>query len=224
MTVHYPNPASPPNAPGAPQGAEGPFGLPPAGEYVPPGGGGGDGYPPPPKKSSFGRGCLIALAVLFGVAVLCTCTGLGIFGYAYYSSPELRRVVEATGDIVTLAEEGMEDPGAKALVEAGCDEALALPLERFSEILGQVEPGTAAPEFGADAPEVVVICRVRAGDAPSCDELAPVFARAHTSDARPFALVVQTGLRGEQACANVYEPGGELMRPLDVGEQDVLPK
>ncbi len=179
--------------------------------------------PPPPKGSSTTRGCLLAVAVLLGVGALCTCTGLGIAAYTVYSRPELRRVVGATGDMVAMAEEGMRDPGAQALVAAGCEQAIAFPIERVEAIMREIAPDEERAAPPPDAPDLLVTCALRGEGAPPCAELARIFANAHASAPKSFALTVQSRT-DPQACANLYAPNGELLRPLGEDETYGLPK
>ncbi len=177
--------------------------------------------PPPPKASSSTKGCLIAIAVLFGVFALCTCTGIGLMSWGIYSNPEARRAIGATGDMIGLMQDAMSDPGAVAMVDAGCQQAMAFPLARLLEIMREVDPENIS-EPGPDAPELVVSCSLQ-DTAQSCDALARVFVSAHTPAPRSFALVVQTYPSAHQLCANLYGPSGELLRPLSMDEQYNLP-
>ncbi len=224
-----PPPGAPPNTPppgggfgGAPPGGGG-FGAPPPGGSgfggAPPGG----GYQPPPpaKMSSSTKGCLIAIAVLVGVFALCTCTAVGLVAFGIHKSPEARRAIGAAGDLYGLAQDGMTDPGAVAMVHAGCQQAVAFEFDRLMEIMREIEPENAA-DPGPDAPELIVSCSLQDAS-QTCDGLARVFVSAHVPPPQSFALTVQSFPAGQPVCANLYGPSGELIRALGADERFDVP-
>ena len=173
---------------------------------------------PPPAKKKSGSGCLIALAIVGGLAVLVMAVvGFGVWRFA--SSKEGKAIIGAVGEGAKIIAEAQSAPGAAEVRKLGCDQALVLDIERMAKLF---------EHFDASAPHgsysTMVICQVGVlhSDAPSCDQVASTY-RAAVPAARPFAATVtRSGGHGE-ICSSLYDAKGNKVKDLPRGSTPTVP-
>jgi hypothetical protein len=179
--------------------------------------------PPPavPRKKS-GRGCLIALAIVGGAGVLVV--ALVAFAiYRFASSKEGKAVLGAIGDMAQLAQEAQNAPGAKEVRALGCDQAMAMDVDRMQQILD--ERLDAAPSKPSSF-SMMVVCQVGvfAKSPPSCDDVARAYLSAAPKPARGFAANVQRNGGGNHPlCSVLYDPDGVKVKDLAPGSTPAVP-
>jgi hypothetical protein len=74
-----------------------------------------------------------------------------------------------------------------------------------------------------DMPDLIVVCSVRSGDPPSCDDLAETYVDAVDEVNGPFAVMVQKQGADKQTCAMRYDEDGKPLGKFD-GSVAPLPK
>ncbi len=174
--------------------------------------------PPPPAKKS-GNGCLIALAIVGGLAVL-TVAGIGVGVWHFAGTTEGKRIFGAIGEGAKLIAEGQSAPGAAEVRDLGCDQGLVLDVDRFAKLLEHSDAPASHLSFST-----LVICQVGAfhGDPPTCDQVASTYRAAVGTVARPFgATVTRGGGRGE-ICSALYDVNGNKVRDLPLGSTPTVP-
>jgi hypothetical protein len=170
---------------------------------------------PAPRKKS-GRGCAIALAVVGGLALL-SAVALGIGVYAFAQSKEGKAVFGTIGDFTELASEAQNAPGTKEVRALGCDQAMAMDLEKMQRIVADRFDGGASTTSTAS---VMVICQVGIFDrnTPSCDAVARAYLSGAPQPSRGFTVNVQRGTSGRQPlCSTLYDPDGTKVKDLARG-------
>lgn len=175
---------------------------------------------PEEKKSK--PGCRIALAVAGALVVLCG-LGMALVGYSIWTSPAVQAGVRAVGPAMEMTRAGIVAPGAQALRDAGCRQALVHSPERMARFVEQLAVD------GIEAPTVpFLVCAVHAsppgaatdaGGPPSCDALARTYAQAPGVSAPPEVIVaVFVSGRAPAHCAGVFDPEGAPARDLSEAE------
>ncbi len=84
------------------------------------------------KKS--GNGCLLALAIVAGLALLV----VGVAGFVIYraaNSREGKAILGAIGGMTRTVAEAQAAPGAAEVRALGCDQAMVIDLEKMTESL-----------------------------------------------------------------------------------------
>jgi hypothetical protein len=139
---------------------------------------------------------VVALALLFvGLAVLA-------------SDPRSERWLDSAGHLFRATYQGQFTPAARALREAGCQQAFVLSAadaQAFVDAIG----GSAEAEFG-ESPFVQCRLILPPGD-DACARMARVAAEA--SDPTPKSLIVKVD--GFGACRGIHAPDGALLQALD---------
>lgn len=155
-----------------------------------------DAAPLPPAKNK-GRGCLIALAVAFGLVVLVA--GSAAFVAWRFMKTDKGRAI---GDAVGAGFSGLRMPGAAEIRKAfGCQAAVLDP-EAFRKLAKAFDDKA---EKTAPEGNKVVLCRVPwAGSPPSCDAVADVYRRAVGAAAGSFTVSVTLDAKGAGACEKRY--------------------
>lgn len=174
-----------------------------------------------PEEKKSRPGCRIAVAVVAALLVLCG-LGVALVGYSIWTSPAVQAGVRAVGPAMEMTRAGMVAPGAQALRDAGCRQALVYSPEMMERFVEQL-----ALE-GLEAPAVpFLVCAVHAsppgaatdaGGPPDCDALA----RTH-ADAVPLAppeviVTVFVAGRGPPHCAAAFDRDGARVRDLTEAE------
>jgi hypothetical protein len=174
--------------------------------------------PQPTAKKKSSSGCLIALAIVGGLAVLVMAVvGFGVWRFA--SSKEGKAIIGAVGEMATIVAEAQSAPGAAEVRELGCDQAMVLDLDRMVKIFKMLDAGAPHESYS-----VMVICQVGVlhGDPPSCDRVASTY-RAAVNATRPFAAsVTRSGSHGE-VCSILYDAKGNRVRDLPHGSTPNVP-
>ncbi len=157
--------------------------------------------PPPAKKTS---GCLIALLVAGGLAVLLMLVGMFALWRAA-SSESGQKVMKAIGKGAQLASKGINGPGAQEVREAGCPEAFVLDMEEMMELIGLFSDG-GTKSLGVG---VMVTCQGTFGQLPACDEVAKAYLTAKGLPPGDFVVMVKTKNQKNEQCARRYSETGE---------------
>lgn len=169
---------------------------------------------PAPAPASKNRGCLIALAVVAGLALL-TCLVGSVVAWRFAQDPEVQKVLTAVGAGAKLAAEGNKAPGTDELRAAGCGEALVIDGRAMTNLL------VAFADAGVDAevePGMMVMCQgnLSGKPLPSCDEVARVYVRA-VAPTRGFTVSVASSDPTKQ-CNEQYDETGTPWTDDDLPE------
>jgi hypothetical protein len=173
-----------------------------------------------PKKS--GNGCLIALAVAGGLAVLLV--GVAAFGvYHFANTREGKAIFGTIGGMTRLMARAAAAPGTAELRASGCDVALAIDMQEMTKLLEALsEPDAAAPAISDLG--MMVVCQVRSGTAPTCDAVAQTYLAAAGPPREGLVVMVNRG-QGSSAtlCQTLYDPSGRKVRDVAEGSTPRLP-
>lgn len=171
---------------------------------------------PAPKKKS-GNGCLIALAIVGGLAaVTVALIGFGLWRFA--NTKEGKLVFGAIGDAARLAAEAQNAPGAKEVRELGCEQAMAFDMDQMNKLMERFD--ASAPAEGTK----LVVCQVGVFNKtpPTCDRVAHTYLAAAGPPARELLVTVNhTG--GARSCSTMYDPTGKKIRDLAPGSEPHVP-
>jgi hypothetical protein len=158
---------------------------------------------------------LTVIYVVLGLLAFFLVTGgLGI--WMFLRSETGQKVVSTVGKGFTLMQEASKAPGTEQLREHGCRGAMVIPFERMMEVVKEFAP-EAEKEFDRDefpGEGTMVVCQVSsdAGNAPTCAEVARIYAAAVSQAPERFGVTVQ-GSRGG-ACDGTYARDGTFIEPL----------
>jgi hypothetical protein len=164
----------------------------------------------PKKKMS---GCLIALLIVGGLAGL-VCIGSAVAVWMAARSETGKKVFSAIDQGVKLAQEGVNAPGAAELRAAGCPEALVMDMKAAMAIADTFIDGGLEEDDELDY--LSVTCSAPAGSTaqlPTCDELAPIYAKAAPSE-RSFVVEVRRQGKKKPECSKQYSGDGEFLRDM----------
>ena len=173
---------------------------------------------PRPKKS--GNGCLIALAVVGGLAVLLVVVvGAGIWRFA--GTKEGKAMFSAIGEATKAAAEAQSAPGAAEVRALGCDQAMVVDVARMSKLFEQLDASAPRKEEYS----VMVMCQVGllGHGAPTCDEVAGAYRTAVGTLPGPFVAHVKHQGRSGEVCSTLYDAGGKKVRDLAAGTTPRIP-
>ncbi|HEX3345486.1 MAG TPA: hypothetical protein VHS09_12970 [Polyangiaceae bacterium] len=176
--------------------------------------------PIPPKKKR--SGCLLALAIVGGVAlVLVAVVGFAVYRFA--SSKEGKMVFGTIGDMAELAAEAQRAPGTKQVAALGCDTAMAMDMDKMQRIMhDRLDAASAKPlPFSR-----MVVCQVGvfAKSPPSCGDVARTYVAAAGPPDRGFAVNVQRNGGGSSPlCSVLYDPAGVKVKDLAPGSTPAVP-
>jgi len=158
-----------------------------------------------------GGGFTAFLYVAIGAAVLAVAVifvGLGVFA----SDPRSGQWLDSAGRFLRATYEGQLTPAARALREAGCQQAVVLSAadaQAFVDAIGADEV-----HFG-ESPYVQCRTILPAGDDP-CAKMARVAAEA--TEPTPQSLIVQVD--GLSSCGGIYAPDGTLIQGIDHDQEE----
>jgi hypothetical protein len=168
--------------------------------------------PPGRPEPTAGGGFITFLYVAIGAAVLALAlifVGLGVLA----SDPRSEHWLDSAGRFLRATYQGQFTPAARALREAGCQQAFVLSAadaQAFVDAIG------ASDEAGlGESPFVQCRMILPSGD-ESCARMARVAAEA--SDPTPASLIVNVD--GLGACNGLYAPDGTLIQGLEHDEQE----
>jgi hypothetical protein len=162
-------------------------------------------------------GCLIALYVVLGLVVLVLVVG-SIGAWLFLRSETGQRLVRATREGISLATEAARAPGTQQLREAGCSQAMVLPMRRMTELFESLGADMGDAQEALDRDEIVVMCQMGGGEtaAPSCDDVARIFIDAAGEVPETFAVVVQNRSQRGAACdARYTKDGTRIEEPVE---------
>lgn len=163
-------------------------------------------------RGGWGKGCLIALAVVVGLALVCG--GVVTWaGYSVWQSPTVQRGVAIAGAAMEMTQDAVREPGAAEMRAAGCTQAMVLTPALRRRFLGAV-----APDAGLDTPELpLLLCVVHRGAeaVPSCEDAVRAYAGAHTPPPAEIAATVSVQGEPTMRCEGVYGPDGAFVRAMD---------
>jgi hypothetical protein len=168
--------------------------------------------PQAPKKKM--SGCVIALLVVGALAGL-VCIGSGIAVWMAARSEAGQKIISAVDQGVKLAKDGMNAPGAAELRAAGCPEAMVMDMKAAMAIADSFIDGGLEKDKELDY--LSVTCSAPAGSRrklPTCDELAPVYAKAAPSE-RNFVVEVRREGDQKPQCNKAYSGDGEFLKDME---------
>ncbi|MFO0677963.1 MAG: hypothetical protein U0169_15610 [Polyangiaceae bacterium] len=157
---------------------------------------GPDGTPPRPAPVAArpaapkGRGCLRALAVLFGIASVVLVV-LGVVTWRYAKTPEGSRNVGMARGIARLVFGAFGAPGTKELKALGCAQAFVMSGEAVEEFADEFYDAGPAPP---DMPVLLTCQQGLVAKAIPCDDVARTYQKAVPDNTRPIEVsVMRTG-------------------------------
>jgi hypothetical protein len=163
----------------------------------------------PPKRS----GCVIALIVA-GVLLGLMCLVGGVAAFIAARSETGQKIFSAVGQGVALAEKGINAPGAAELRAAGCQQALVMNMADAMKLAEVFIDGGLKTKDGEFDYDLIACTGDYRHDLPGCDELAPVYARAVSSE-RDFVIEVKTTGQKKPTCRKRYAGDGTFLRDVD---------
>jgi hypothetical protein len=167
---------------------------------------------PAPKKKS-GSGCVVALAVVGGLALLAA--GVVAFGaYRFATSEEGKVILSAVGEGARLLAEAQSAPGAAEVRGLGCDQAMVVDMDKIGTLVEQFDAGKAPPGTFSK----MVTCQIGYFESktPSCDDVARTYVAAAGPPPRGFAVSVSRQ-GGEALCTTIHQPDGTKLADIDAG-------
>jgi hypothetical protein len=153
-------------------------------------------------------GCLIAFLVFCGIAALGVAF-IVFFVYRFSQSDDGKKLFETIGDAKAMYEKAVAAPGVKEARAAGCTNALVFDLKDAGK-LGQKfgEKADAAKDLPA---QLMLICSVQVGDAPTCPGLAATYHKAPGASAEPIFVAVTRPGDEKPECRGLYDAGGKQL-------------
>jgi hypothetical protein len=163
--------------------------------------------PPPKKKMS---GCLTAFLIVSGFFIV---VGLvvGFLIYRYFTVGEGKKVVAAVGSGVELTKESMNAPGTAELRASGCEQAMAMDVEKMGKIVEGLAADGGKPLKGDI--KTVVTCQVPLGKTMSCENVAATYAKAANPTAYFSVTVSRRG--NNRLCYKSFDSDGTFISDLD---------
>lgn len=144
------------------------------------------------------------------LALVCIAGSVAMFLAA--RSDTGKKIFAAVGQGVALAEKGVNAPGAQELREAGCPQSLVMDMNEAMKLADLFIDG--GLKDSEDLDYVMVACTGQYGDTlPTCEELAPVYAKAVPSE-REFVIEVKTNGQQKPQCRQRYAGDGSLIADL----------
>jgi hypothetical protein len=174
--------------------------------------------PLPPQAARKRPAYLIVIYVVLGLVGFFLVTG-GIGIWLFLRSETGQKIVSTVGKSVTLMQQAATAPGTQELRAGGCSNAMVLPMGKMAEIVrGLSEDAARDLESSSKLPGdgTVVMCQVNvasASNAPSCAEVARIYAAAVPQAPERFGVTVQS--RNKSACDGVYTRDGTLIEALN---------
>jgi len=167
--------------------------------------------PPPKKKTS---GCLIALFIVGGLALL-LCLGGSVALWLASRTETGRKVLQTVEKSVKLAEKGINAPGAAEMRAAGCPQAVVLDMRDTLDVVsGFFDAGVMDLE-AEGLQGAVLLCQGPFGsELPDCDGLASVYVEA-VAPAQPFMVVVKRQGARTSNCERRYAADGAFIEELN---------
>lgn len=167
----------------------------------------GNPFPPAPPKKSSSSSCLVIALVVVGCAVL------AIGSAAFFIWREAGGLLGGMKDLAAIMIDAQSAEGAAEVRDLGCDEAMVVDTGKLEDVLTKLEAEIAKKEnrkpkpvdFKAEGSHLV-ICKVNAGKAPTCDEVAKTFSKA-ASPRDKFLVSVSKG-SGSENCSMAYTKDG----------------
>lgn len=167
---------------------------------------------PPPKKGM--SGCLLALLIVGGLFLVGSIGG-GIWLYS-----EFGEFMGATKEMAEVVIDSQNAPGTKEMKDVGCDEAMALDIKKLMGVMERFEKEIAKRENRKPKPmdldvkeaQYALVCKVKLGDAPSCDKIAKAYADATSPDGN---FIVSVEKLGSAKCAERFDPKGKSLGKAD---------
>lgn len=161
----------------------------------------------PPKRS----GCVIALMVI-GALLALVCIGSGIAMFVAARSETGKKIFAAVGQGVALAEKGVNAPGAEELRQAGCPQALVMDMKEAMKLAELFIDG--GLKDSDDLNYLMAACTGKYGDTlPTCEALAPVYAKAVPSE-REFVIEVKINGKQKPECRQRYAGDGTFIADM----------
>jgi hypothetical protein len=157
--------------------------------------------PAPAKKGS--NGCLIALAVAAGIALVACLIG-GAALWKVSQNPEIKRAMNAAGKGIKLVTKGASAPGAAEVKALGCQQAFVLDATEMFDLLDEFVDGGSA-EDRTEFAGMMIFCQTRS-TGPSCEQIATTYAKA-AAPAEPFMVTVSKA-SGAKGCEAKFTPSG----------------
>lgn len=168
--------------------------------------------PPPPAATPPKRsGCVIALMVI-GALLALVCIGSGIAMFVAARSDTGKKIFAAVGQGVALAEKGVNAPGAEELRQAGCPQALVMDMKEAMKLAELFIDG--GLKDTDDMNYLMAACTGKYGDTlPTCEALAPVYAKAVPSE-REFVIEVKINGKQKPECRQRYAGDGTFIADM----------
>jgi hypothetical protein len=158
----------------------------------------GQPYPQSPQSPKKGNGCLIALAIVGGVLLICGALGFFL-------------CVKLVDKGKALA--GVDAPGAKELVALGCRPGLVMDLQAAAQLFG-VDAAAAGMTKTGNTRYLLSCTAPNSTSAPTCDAVKTAYLGAVPAPGGRFMAIVQVQGEHRPACQKLYEPTGEFIQDL----------
>jgi hypothetical protein len=163
----------------------------------------------PPAVKSSGRGCLVVVIAIGSLVVLGAIAAVvSVFNFA--RSDRGQELMSVAGEAQDLLEGAGKAEGMADLMDAGCEAAVELDLDRLRQ-LGSTFVDGGLEQFGSL--HSTISCTVAAAErTPSCDDLAKRYVQAVGGEAKgTFQLIITRSGRETPACSVKYSELGEKL-------------
>ena len=169
--------------------------------------------PDQPRKQKGSSGCLLALGIVGGIALVLALV-VGVLVWRVLRSETAQEVIGFIGDASQVTQKALNAPGAAELRKAGCDEAMVMDLADFVRLANRhFRRDGGLPSAKAEGR--MVTCGLAAGSSKTlpCDEVARTYvvALGGAAGAR-FTVLVQRLVGGRpRLCEGEYDETGKLL-------------
>ena len=140
--------------------------------------------------------------------------GFGI--YRLSQDPDVRRMVSAASEGLSVYVEARNAPGADTMRELGCQDAMVIDTARLVELARTFE-SDGGTGFDEDPVSPMLLCQVGWRSELSCPEIVRAYVQA-VPDA-PDKVIVQISvvrITGDKPrCGGIYARDGTLLEPLE---------
>lgn len=143
-------------------------------------------------------GCLIAAIIVGVMAALVCIGGAVVVGFAAQSK-EGQKALSVMGKGIALAGKSMNAPGAQAVRDLGCSEAMVMNANDVMDVVSEFVDGGAKTE----ELKTIVMCQ-GSFSLPTCDEVAEAYRNAPGVEAGPFSVMVKQKGRQKANCEQDY--------------------
>ena len=173
--------------------------------------------PLPPQAARKRPAYLIVIYVVLGLLGFFLVTG-GIGIWMFLRSETGQKIVSTVGKSMTLMQQATKAPGTQELRARGCTNAMVIPVGKMAELVRGMSEDAARDFEQSMLPGggTIVMCQMSvasASNAPSCADVARIYAGAVSDAPERFGVTVQS--RNKSSCDGMYTRDGTFVEALN---------